>query len=303
MACQNCGTVNDTDARYCGECGKNLSTSGTNDWTRTRKAYLFMLLLVPVIAVAGGIGYYKYYLPTGVVAVVNGEEIGRSELDARLTRMQSTAVRETSEDEPAAVEARRVRYAALNGLITEKILLQEARKAGVGVSREEVTASLEQARASSGMDREGFIVSVNKQYGSWGSFESAIERELIIKRFLNEKVVSQGLDARQAAEAMNAWLRDLSARAQVRITLAEQWSGAGCGCGDSGVKTQAPRPAAASQGCAMMKTGSPGMNEGCRRMNSGAPVPAAKREQNGTLDTVKSSMKPEVSMQPQRAQR
>jgi hypothetical protein len=272
--------VNDADARYCAECGESLSGGGTNNRVGTRKAYLFILLLVPVIAVAGGIGYYKYYLPTGVAAVVNGEEIARSELDARLTRMQLTSVREMSEGETTGIEMRRLRYAALNGLITEKLVLQEARKAGVGVSREEVRSSLEQARASSGMDREGFTKSVNKQYGSWVAFESAIERELIVKRFLNEKVVSQGLDARKSAEVMDTWLRDLSARAQVRITLAEQWSGAGCGCGDSGGKNQATGPVAASQGCAMMKTGLPGANSGCRRMDSGASAPVSKRDQN-----------------------
>jgi hypothetical protein len=48
----------------------------------TTRAYFFALLLIPVVALATGLGYYKFILPDGIAAVVNGEEIKHSELDS-----------------------------------------------------------------------------------------------------------------------------------------------------------------------------------------------------------------------------
>ena len=82
MFCPDCETVNDPDARYCSECGRPLSGNAKVLSAGTARAYLIALLLVPVVAIAGGLGYYKFFLPEGIAAVVNGEEIRRSELDA-----------------------------------------------------------------------------------------------------------------------------------------------------------------------------------------------------------------------------
>jgi hypothetical protein len=87
---------------------------------KRKRVYFYALLLIPIIALAVGAGYYKYILPSGVAAVVNGEEIMASELDDALLRFQGTRDKADS----------RLRYEVLQGLITELLVLQQARKAG-----------------------------------------------------------------------------------------------------------------------------------------------------------------------------
>ncbi len=85
MHCPDCKKTNDTDAHFCTACGRLLQVL-PQAVAEQRKAYFIALLFVPVIMLAAGIGYYKFFLPEGVVAVVNGEEIKRSELDAAVAR-------------------------------------------------------------------------------------------------------------------------------------------------------------------------------------------------------------------------
>ena len=249
MHCPNCNIVNDPDARFCSECGRAISGDAKIPSVGTTRAYFFALLLIPVVALAGGLGYYKFMLPECIAAVVNGEEIKRSELDAAVALTQAKNGEEDFEGDHAAQYARRLRYEVLNGLITERLVLQEARKAGINASPEDVASAMSRAQTSLGMDKNTFHALARQQFGSIPSFEEAVRRELIIKRIVARQVVPHGRD-QQAA--VNAWLSELSARASVRIALSEQWSGAGCGCGDP--KTQ---QAAADRRCAMMSNAGP----------------------------------------------
>jgi hypothetical protein len=246
VRCPDCDTVNDPDARYCSECGRTISGDAKIPSAGTTRTYFFALLLIPVIAVAGGLGYYKFILPEGIAALVNGEEIQRSELDSAVALTQAKNGEENLKDDHTAQNARRLRYEVLSRLIMEKLVQQEARKAGISVSPGDVASAVSRAQTSSGMDKKGFHALVMQRFGSVPSFEEAVRCELIVKRVIARQVL-QGGDPKHAGDERNAWLADLSARASVRIALSEQWSGAGCGCGDP--KTQQ----ATDRGCAMSK--------------------------------------------------
>src|SRR5512143_2936203 len=123
MVCSRCNTTQDSDSRFCSECGAALAEP-----RKSRSAYRYALLLIPVIVIACAIGYYKFILPQGIAAVVNGEEITHAELEQELLRIEGSR----RSADPG------VRYQALNGLIAERIMLHEARKAGTDVSREEL---------------------------------------------------------------------------------------------------------------------------------------------------------------------
>jgi len=251
MRCPDCNIVNDPDARYCSECGRTMSGDAKIPFAGTTRTYFFALLLIPVVALAGGLGYYKFFLPEGIAAVVNGEEIKRSELDSAVALTRVKNGEESFKGDQSAQYARRLRYEVLSGLITERLVLQEARKAGISASPGDVASAVSRAQASSGMDRNNFHALVMQRFGSIPSFEEALRRELIIKRTIARQAVPQGGDQQRAGDAVNAWLEDLSVRASVRIALSEQWSGAGCGCGEP--KTQQ----AADRGCAMSNAGPP----------------------------------------------
>ena len=218
MNCPTCNTMNDNDSRFCEQCGKSLESGSAAGAAKPRKAYLYALLLIPVLLLAAGVGYYKYFLPQGIAAVVNGEEIRLAELDAEVARTTGLAADS------------KLRYQVLNSLITERLVLQEARKAGVTLSREEFAASLTAAQTASGQSGAEFDRQIAERYGSRQNFEELFSRRLLVNKFFAEKVVPANADVRTSRLALDRWLQDRSAAASVRITLAEQWSGAGCGC-------------------------------------------------------------------------
>ncbi|HWR72889.1 MAG TPA: hypothetical protein VN604_06945, partial [Nitrospirota bacterium] len=86
MQCRNCNASNDADALYCAQCGKPSGGDGERAARKKRRLLLGVLLLVIVMAGAAAAGYYKFILPDGVAAVVNGEVIRISELNAEFSR-------------------------------------------------------------------------------------------------------------------------------------------------------------------------------------------------------------------------
>jgi predicted nucleic acid-binding Zn ribbon protein len=235
MVCPHCNTTQDPDARFCIECGAEILSPRKN-----RSAYRYALLLVSAILLACAVGYYKFFLPKGIAAVVNGEEISIAELDQEFARIAGPG----ESADPA------MRVQALNAVITEHVLLQEARRAGTEVSREELEAAVAGFQSRSGLDADLFSRQVESGYGSMKKFEEAVRRGMIINKFIAAKIVPQGADRQTAAQAVNQWVRKATDAAVVRVTLAEEWSGAGCGC-SKGSKAAAP----AARGCGMSGAG------------------------------------------------
>jgi hypothetical protein len=151
---------------------------------------------------------------------VNDEEIRLSELDETVAR---------EEGEGSAVPEG-LRRQILNQLITERIALQEARKAGISVSREEIAVAARDARAASGLTDKSFNQEISSRFGTTRAFEAALERRLLIRKFIAEKVAPPDADPVSARRAADQWMRDVTTRASVRIALAEQVAGPGCRC-------------------------------------------------------------------------
>jgi hypothetical protein len=234
--------MNDNDAAFCVNCGGVLTAAPRKGW----RSYRYALLLLPVLLVAAGAGYYKFILPSGVAAVVNGEEIMLAELDNLVQPDRKGA-------EVSAETIGQMRYAALSELITERIVLQEARKAGVSVSDGDVQAAVQDMRAASGLDEKDFAARVTERYGSVSAFRKGLERHLIIKKFIDGTVLAGASGPAEANMRLNQWLQDSTAKAAVRVSLAEQLPASGCGCCGGG------GPAASKQGCDPAK----GAKQGC----------------------------------------
>lgn len=233
MNCRDCGALNDPDAVFCVQCGKSQSGDEGRPARRKRKNVLGVLVLVIVTAVAAAVGYYKFILPDGVAAVVNGEVIRLSELNAEFSRTAG-ALREKGtprpEDDAAARGGRR--YQVLNRMITDRLALQEARKAGLDVSEDELSEALAPVRAA--YEKERFNELITARYGSLRAFEQRVRQDLLIRKYIAERVAPAGADPGTARAAVSRWLQDLSRTAAVRIALSEQWSSAGCSCCNKG---------------------------------------------------------------------
>lgn len=223
MNCGKCDTINDGDAVFCANCGNDLSALAEAP-RKTWRSYWFALLLVPALLAAAGMGYYKFMLPNGVAAEVNGEEITLAELDA--------VVRSARDGKDVPEESLgRMRYAALSDLITERIAFQEARKAGFRVSREEMDEAIARMRSAAGLDEKSFEAQMNTLYGGRASFRKGMERRLIIRKFIYEKLTAGISDPTIAGFRVNQWLQGVSGKATVRVSLEEQMrKSSGCAC-------------------------------------------------------------------------
>ncbi len=242
MQCRKCGASNDADAVFCVQCGKQMDENRERAAGKKRRTVLSVLLLVIVAAVAASAGYYKFILPDGVAAVVNGEVIRLSELNAEISRIRGELQESgTTRPEGGAAVSGGMRYQVLNRMITDRIALQEARKAGLEVSASELSAAIAHVHAVSPYEKNKFNELVSAQYGSLRAFEQRLSQDLLIRKFIFERVVSAGADSGTARAAVARWLQDLSRTAAVRIALSEQWSAAGCSCCSGGTANYAGR--------------------------------------------------------------
>lgn len=235
MKCHACGNASETTALSCPSCGSLHGAEPPAGPGRLLRGCRPALFLVGIALLVGSLAYYKFFLPHGVAAVVNGEEISRTELDSAVAR-----ARLVIEDrhgpllftgERGAAELQRLRYELLAGMIRERVALQEARKAGIVVSDDEVAAAVEAYRTHWGRDNAKFRAAVRARYGDDETFEREVAAGLVIDRFMTEHVARGIADPLAVQAAAAKWMQDAPARAAVRVALAEQWSGpGGCGC-------------------------------------------------------------------------
>lgn len=243
MFCSTCSHDNDADAAFCVECGKSLVVMPRSSSARPRKTYFFIGVLLAALLAVGWFGYYKFFLPQGIAAVVNGEEIMLSDVDAVIVRMQGAG--------NAISDG--IRYEVLNELIAERLVLQAARKENICLSSGELSAAEAESRAQSGLDEAAFTTEAIARYGSPAAYAQARERSLLIKKYIAHKVVPAGADMRSARMAVSTWVQDQAAKASIRIALAEQSGSAGCGnCGTVNSQPR-KRGCGSSAGCAAGK--------------------------------------------------
>jgi hypothetical protein len=219
LICPECSSENDADALFCADCGKSLVDQSGGPASKKGRPYFIGVLFAAVITLIAA-GYYKFILPDGVAAVVNDEKITLSELDAAVARMGGKA----------GDAADGLRYRALNELIAERLVLQEAGKAGIRISSDEASSAARDVQAASGLDDAAFTSQMKALYGSTRDFQKALERRLVINRYLAERIVPRGAGPQAAAQAVDQWLRHLTAKASVRIALAENLSAPCGGC-------------------------------------------------------------------------
>lgn len=226
MQCGKCKSENDSDALFCEHCGGDLRGQSTSGAEKKNRAFLY-ILIAAVVVLVGAIGYYKFFLPSGVAAVVNGEEISLAEVDARMQGVPR------AEDVPPEILSR-ARYRILNDLITERIAWQEAKRAGVRIASADIDAAYEQLVASSGDERDAFDALVKDQYGSVRAFRRALERRIAIRRYIDEKIAAGITDSTVVGARVDQWLQEISGKASIRVALAEQLPTSGCGSGGCG---------------------------------------------------------------------
>jgi hypothetical protein len=210
MSCPSCSQRNEKRARFCTHCGNPLPRR-RKVWTKKR------LILFGAIGfiLAGAIGYLLTgSIESTLVGRVNGEEITRKEFSKRVDQTKRFYEYRYGQNlfqgDAGKENLNRLKNEMLDELITERILLQEAKSAGyVSVPEEEITKHLEIIKKQSGLSEVDFI----KRIGPLEDLKEELRRRWIISQFI-EKAVLKG-DEAKGELLLGQWLTKTKAKAQI----------------------------------------------------------------------------------------
>lgn len=120
------------------------------------------------------------------VATVNGEQIGRGELESKLAEETALAKGETP---LKAEQIASLKEEVLNGLIEERVMLQRARELSLTVGDAEIEERI--AEIKKDYSNEGF----DSQFGN-GGINYSVWRQALQRRILLEKVIARDVNAK-----------------------------------------------------------------------------------------------------------
>lgn len=168
----------------------------------------------------------------GIAAVVNGDIITVRQLD-RAVEPEIAARGLNPENSGDAAQIEALRSQTLEGMINEKILMQEADRLGISISDERVEAELDRFVADSQLSREEFMRQLSRQGLTMDKMRERLRGTLVAQQLIGRMVVSKVV---VTEEEINEYYRqhmgDLPS-GQVRFGLliypagedAEAWAG------------------------------------------------------------------------------
>ncbi len=148
--------------------------------------FFLLVLIFPAFAFFGIQGYENFFSADGTVAKVGGEKISRQEFENAQQR-QLAQLRETlgNQLDPALLESPEMRGQILDGLISQRALVAEARSYHIGITDDQVRQAV---RSIPGLtlpdgtfDRERYRQSLAAQGQSEAAFEAQVRRDLAMQ--------------------------------------------------------------------------------------------------------------------------
>lgn len=132
-------------------------------------------------------------------AVVNGTKITIAEVDRETAEQAQGQQNQLSQLELAAARLR-----VLEGLITNEILYQQAKKDNLLPTEQEITSFIQQSKADSGMTEEAFQKRLKETNQTEAEFKEDIRKQLAVKK-LDENISNQiKVSDREVEEAFKA---------------------------------------------------------------------------------------------------
>lgn len=182
---------------------------------RAKRLIGFLLVFLFPLSILGCAGSQERQ----VVAVVNGEEIPRSQLDHRLEQFKSFLEGQGMDirGKEGSQGWKQVEEQSLESLIQDVLLRQAAKEQGIDISREEVEKQMAQVKKMAGSDKE-FQDFLRQQNYSEQDLFFQVEQGLFAER-LYEKVTAEiQVEGHEVQEYFNA-NKELLAKAKVRQIL------------------------------------------------------------------------------------
>lgn len=206
------GRAHDSGARR--EVPKTISPTrlAVKERSRRRNTTITLILAVGVVAVAlwAWLSNPNANVPRDAVARVNGEFILERDItrEIDLTRVSYELARSQGADLPS-------RAAVLEDLINRKMRVQDARKAGVSVSRDEVEGQLDSALARIGLSREKLEEAFSRYNLKLDDMRIIVADTTLINKYMNGYVVAGGATEVEKQNRINEWATTLAQTSQV----------------------------------------------------------------------------------------
>lgn len=145
-----------------------------------------MRVLVPLLLLASPVAHAQAVQVDRIVATIGTRAITRSELDARVKKLKAA------------------REAALEAMIDETLIAQDATKRGITVSDEEVERAITMVIEQNKLSREDFLKALGEQHYTLDEYRTAIGLQLLELRWLNTHTASREKPA--SADELAAWM-------------------------------------------------------------------------------------------------
>ncbi len=238
VRCPSCGEGIEREGRFCVNCGH---PSPKKRGARFTKKYI--LFGAASLILAGLIGsFWIGASESKLVGKVNGEGITRNEFSKRLNRTkkfyESRYGQNLFDGEPGKENLNRLRTDLLEEMTTEKILLQEARKAGyTAVPEEEIEKELETLKKKNNLTETDLQKMID---GPIEDLKKELREGSIVSQFV-EKAILKG-DRVNGNLIFGQWLTEVKAKAKIETyeklepvsTAKASCCGTGGGCGGGG---------------------------------------------------------------------
>jgi hypothetical protein len=247
-SCRHCGKEVDEGELYCSDCRVRSGVRKAKNLKLTALVFFGLLGVLTFMLLRNGIsGVLNLSLDrvTGKpAAVVNGDRITRAELDARVKMIRAMLERKYGQSlfsgERGEVLLTSLKSDVLDGMVEERLVVQEARRMGIQVNEEKLQGEVKRISTEVYGSTENLGGKLREQGMSEKDFEENIRFVLLIDALKTAK-------ARQGTDPdvnFSAWLTQ--ARQQAQVTLAEPQRdsaplGGGC-CNVGGMPPGAARP-------------------------------------------------------------
>ncbi len=151
-----------------------------------RRLVQIVLALIIVPFALWGVDSYRKSGDATPLATVNGIKIGQQEFDSALQRQQQR-IREMagSNYDPAFFDKPEIKHSILDGLVTQHLLGEEARRIGLYMTDEQIAqviASIGAFQTDGRFDKERYEKVLNENGMNRSGFEARIHQDLLIRQ-------------------------------------------------------------------------------------------------------------------------
>ncbi|MFA5371585.1 MAG: SurA N-terminal domain-containing protein [Sideroxydans sp.] len=174
------------------------------NFVHERKRLVQIVLVIIILPFAlWGLDSYQNSGDVGALATVNGSKIGQPEFEDAMIR-QRQRLRETLGEklDPALFDSVEMKHSVLQGLVTQRLLLDEARKTGLVVSDEQMARLIASAPAfqkDGSFDKTTYETALRAQGMNPALFEYRVRQDVLTQQ-LTDALAQNGYAADATAE-------------------------------------------------------------------------------------------------------